>query len=644
MEFVNNATSVKILSYRVWPLQLNPPIVPDFQIGDFQKCKFIVDDSYSAGIPFREHVFLSKVIGNVSTYLPDKGINFEQCEFSLQQKSPNLTNRGILAMGSRFNVEGSSFSGFAKGIEVRSLFLSQAYFVRRSVFERCAIGVHNVNNTGATIEGNIFYVGNMPSVYTGIFTSTPGFDYRPSKAVGVFFEGATNGFRLFRNKFYGSQFVNKIYVWAFGSYFKDLEASSKNIVVRNIYRGLAFGNYAEKYNGNKAGGLTYICNDNINLVHSRDFTAIDNSPVSGHLSMRLDQGLDDGFSSLAPALNKFSYGVGKDFFVLGETTYNYYVPNEPPSYPFFPHVFNGLELKVSKGVNNVCETEFKRFTDESRLTDDEREINLTNYFVNKTAYGQVKDSFESAVSEDEKEESRREMSFYKQEMDAAAYIGFINAPLDTTSHDSLRVWMQRFVNPAGDYMLAGDYIMTHEYSDAINTLMDIPNKYEFTDSEMDEHAIMEDIFNLVMKANGGSFSENAVQSLEEYADIDNGQAKYLAQSILTNNGYFFMPSITDVELPEGSENDGEVNSPKLLISPNPVGFSAIFDWSGFDVAEKEVTIEITNQAGGLVQVLHPDALAGMEEWTTGLVNDGIFYYRLLIDGVLADSGFFVVNK
>ena len=73
-------------------------------------------------------------------------------------------------------------------------------------------------------------------------------------------------------------------------------------------------------------------------------------------------------------------------------------------------------------------------------------------------------------------------------------------------------------------------------------------------------------------------------------------------------------------------------------------FNANFDWSEFDVEGKEITIEITNQTGGLIQVLHPNAATGMVEWTTEAVSGGICYYRLLIDGVEADTGFFVVNK
>ena len=83
---------------------------------------------------------------------------------------------------------------------------------------------------------------------------------------------------------------------------------------------------------------------------------------------------------------------------------------------------------------------------------------------------------------------------------------------------------------------------------------------------------------------------------------------------------------------------------KMGGSPNPVDFNATFDWSNFDVVGKDVKIEITNQEGGLVQILHPEAANHSVEWTTELVSGGVCYYRLLIDGVEADTGYIIINK
>ncbi len=641
-EFLNNSVSISIFPYQIVSISNpNPPIIQDFQIGEFIGCKFLVDDAYSVEEPFKEHVFLERVVGDVNLAKPHDGIFFERCTFDMQQKFPNLTNRGILSVGSKFFVKSCSFKSLVKGIEATSSIIgSRPYIVYSSTFSECAIGIHNVNNTGARIRGNLFHLGDMPLKYAHVFVATLGF--RAPQQVGIYFEGGTNGFDIKYNRFYG---LDNSGIQTYGSYWRDLGANSKNMVTQNKYRALNFGNFAERFNGHKGAGLTYVCNENYNLsYYSFDFTAIDNSPVAGQLSMRLDQGLASGLNKLAPSLNHFSW-VSVDFLAFGgQQEYRYYVPNESPSFPYFPKTYWGITLKTSDEPNDICGTEFKRFADDSRLTEEEKNVNLSNYFTNKGGYEQAEVAYGVAQTEGEKLIAQKAMVFYRQEMDVAAYIGYTNTETDTTTHDSLRVWMQRFENPTGDYMLVGDYISTKEYSNAISTLNEMPVKYNFSEEALFEHTKVADIYGLLIAADGEALSENDLQSLEEYADLDGGQARYLARSILTAEGYFFVPSIAEVELPNGESVSIGSNEKKLLISPNPVDYNANFDWSEFDTEGKEISIEITNQTGCLVQVLHPDALDGMVEWTTESVSGGICYYRLLIDGVEADAGFFIVNK
>ena len=83
----------------------------------------------------------------------------------------------------------------------------------------------------------------------------------------------------------------------------------------------------------------------------------------------------------------------------------------------------------------------------------------------------------------------------------------------------------------------------------------------------------------------------------------------------------------------------------MLISPNPADYNMTFDWSAFVVGAKQsVKIEITNKAGGLVQILQPSQGQTVLEWTTELVPSGINYYRLLIDNQEVDSGQLFINK
>jgi len=205
MQFVNNATSIKILPYYLWPLQLDPPVVPDFAVGRFTDCSFTVNDNYSVGQPFLEHIFLERVRGDISLG-GVLSLRFDECVFDMEQKFPNLNNRGILSLGSKFEVVRSEFRNLVKGIEaIPNNAVNSNYKVIRTEFRDCAIGIHNVNNTGAKIVANTFWLGNTHVKYDQIF-ETPVVS-NVTQQVGVYFEGGTNGFELKNNRFWGGKWA-----------------------------------------------------------------------------------------------------------------------------------------------------------------------------------------------------------------------------------------------------------------------------------------------------------------------------------------------------------------------------------------------------------------------------------------------------
>ncbi len=128
-----------------------------------------------------------------------------------------------------------------------------------------------------------------------------------------------------------------------------------------------------------------------------------------------------------------------------------------------------------------------------------------------------------------------------------------------------------------------------------------------------------------------------------------GQASYFAKKILISDyGYYYRPVIT--ALPEqntnsfGNETSGGSTEPKMLISLNPTDYQVHFDWSEFATSGKEVMIEVTNQVGGLIELLHPDSGTTGMSWTTEKVTGSTCYYRLLLDGQEAYGGQIVINK
>ena len=128
-----------------------------------------------------------------------------------------------------------------------------------------------------------------------------------------------------------------------------------------------------------------------------------------------------------------------------------------------------------------------------------------------------------------------------------------------------------------------------------------------------------------------------------------GQASYFAKKILISDyGYYYRPVIT--ALPEqhtnsfGNETSGGSTGPKMLVSPNPTDYYVHFDWSEFATSGKEVMIEVTNQMGGLIEVLKPTPNSVGMDWTTEKVKGNSCYYRLIVNGQEVFGGHIVINK
>ena len=81
-----------------------------------------------------------------------------------------------------------------------------------------------------------------------------------------------------------------------------------------------------------------------------------------------------------------------------------------------------------------------------------------------------------------------------------------------------------------------------------------------------------------------------------------------------------------------------------MVSPNPTDYFVHFDWSKFATSGKEVVIEVTNQTGGLIDILKPTLNSTGLDWTTEKVAGNSCYYRLLVDGQEVYGGHIVINK
>lgn len=211
--------------------------------------------------------------------------------------------------------------------------------------------------------------------------------------------------------------------------------------------------------------------------------------------------------------------------------------------------------------------------------------------------------------------------------------------------NELRKWIRRFDNVAGDYLLVGDYFSTGEYEQALDVLQDMMLKRQLTEKEMIDLEKVTNIYKTIAEDGLDNLDASFLNDLESYAESKEGKSCFLARTILRNSGQYYDP-IVDIPVQFGQTENETSNgeSTSMSVSPNPTDYQVTFDWSEFNTLGKEVRIEIANQTGMLIDVLHPEDGNTSIEWTTEKVSGSSCHYGLFIDGQEVDSGQIIINK
>ncbi len=635
MEFINNATSFEMREFYG-----NASV-------KFYDCNFDVTNNQN----FQNHIVLNR----------NHGVAFQICDFMNHQSAPNPTCRGILANQAPFTVDGmiwsvqypgdvniikrSTFQNLAKGIEVNGNWQG-AFRVRDAVFYKCAVGIHCTSTTGAVMLRNKFYMGDMHIDYK----------VEDSRQIGVAFEGMTNGFTFEENTFLNIYFGNTTNT-TYGTTARGLLPFDVNVIKNNHYKNITYGNWAEENSGNVFEGLHYLCNSNTNpQVTGWNFTAIDPTNSIG-MALRLNQGLQLTDLTYAPARNTFSHVLGgnggvddlRDFLSFTQNKYKYYYnPNVSDEVP----LYHNIELHEGFEGNDCPSPYFLKegYKKYRSLSPPERVSNEKDYLDHLLAYQKKKDEYVK-VSKGTEQAHRieSELAYHLHELEHAAYKGYMAISRDSViNKDDLRLWMKRFNNMTGDYMLVEDLYTRKNFEGVWNVLNFMLQKYDMTEVEMKDYDNIVRIYESLIKADGEKLSSDDIQNLVEYAESEEGQVCYLARRILSQDyGYFFRPIIAELSGLRPSESNIELSDEprvRMRVLPNPTDYYVEFNWEEFETVGREVRIEITNSIGGLIDILRPREGQYRQEWTTEKVSGNICYYRLLIDNQEVDGGQIIITK
>jgi hypothetical protein len=323
--FLNNTRSVHASDYRNFnPFNTNQEL--DYH-GSFNNCLFILNGDYLDDQTFYKHVDLCHV----------RGLKFYGCSFSLSPEAENVSqwNLGIAAYDAGFSAlpvcktpsipcieyNKCHFDGFYWGIGVYSSDrTSYPVFVNNCEFENNNTGAYISAASNSVLINNEFIVGyNSGYPYEGAYPTGIGIDVDHG-----------HGFVIENNIF------NKNMEADSGVYAGVRVAScpsAHDIIYRNAFFGLSYGNYAEGTNrsapGDDATGVEYLCN--YNQQNAVDFMVTDPEPRNAMI--RGSQGSSDTACG-----NLFSkYQNSWDVRNEGTQTINWYYYNTSAQDP--THVF-----------------------------------------------------------------------------------------------------------------------------------------------------------------------------------------------------------------------------------------------------------------------------------------------------------------
>jgi hypothetical protein len=258
-DFIDNTRAVHFVPYEnTFP----PTGEPCNNLSNFKLCNFSLDENYIDHTMFYKHVDLHRV----------NGLGFYGCNFSLTATSGvSPWNNGIASYGSGFKVdegcmppcfsyEPSTFEGFYRALSVlgtEAPYVDYPFEVRNSDFANNVIGIFASECEWPVIVDNTFVV-NHTLVTDGICDFNFGIGIDMYRSYGFAIED-----NIFNNN---SQAGNSQY----SGIRVDNCPSDHDIIYRNIFNDLSYGNYAEGTNrqnpNNDQHGVEYRCNQNNNNI------------------------------------------------------------------------------------------------------------------------------------------------------------------------------------------------------------------------------------------------------------------------------------------------------------------------------------------------------------------------------------------
>ena len=644
--FSNNEVAIEFKPYHnYYPYSIPPRyhLRPRNYAAYITRCTFTTDDDYQ----FTDDIHLQRDPFDAFIKMSGvDGVGIYGSSFTNTQSLPDASitpdyGYGILAINSGFRLyphcpsqfsctyTSSTFEGLGYGIYTGNTNLSRPYTVKEAVFTDCFVGIHNSAVSNGTMISNIFNMGTVPD--PAITT----------EQVGVMFENNIAGFTFEENRFEGTLGNTTTTI---GTICKNI-GESNNIIRRNHYDNLSYGNLANGYNASAYNpflperGLSYLCNINNNMSQY-DFALPDNAGLD---FIRHSQGLeseaDDGSIVYDAAGNHFSHNA-VDFLNDGEGTVDYYYfAGDSEQVPL-----NHSGIDLIETFDNTCPVTYC----EPPCVDSDGLEGIKDNFYNSqsnelTAIIQIQVALD-AGNTSLAMQHEREAAYYKQRMDRDAFMVVLHVLHDTLTFDpdTLDVWIENLDVLGMDLFFALKSQSEGKTGKAQASMQKALNRQGLSKSQNDDLADMSELLQVLENKSPYQLEKPDLKELKKLSEKDESFVGNIARNILTMYGHRFPVTYRLPERRETNTPTTLLSTRNLMIYPNPnSGLFNILWTPRNEVLQRAAVLNIMDVNGKIIRTMDVNA---KEQYQLDLdVPKGIYFYQLnVIDGI-TESGKFIIQ-
>lgn len=507
--------------------------------------------------------------GNIPIFLDLNGITTIQTSSNTfkdeRSECVGYTSRatGIRAFNAGFRATASTFENLNKGTDISIMSAgSGTFFISNNRFNACRIGVD-------AIRCNDFYLANNQfNVKRPIPCNNNG---GKLEIFGAKISGNASAFKFLDNSFFyepadeNEEYPNDILI---GTQAANLGAGMANIIEKNDYTELIYGNQAFGNNADKTEGLVYLCNTNNN--HSADLLSIDFFIPKGRI--RRMQADIVGVGEIEATGNSFE-GLGNTIINNGNVIeYHYYMGDETQN----PNTEQGFEGNIN--INPLTEPNERCGEEDCPPPCRKNYIQTkeTRYFVNQEIYIELQELLTTLPVDSEQyailtEEISRIRLFLNQ--DLSYILRHYQHLEDGLVIDSLNYWLDLAHTYPSDLRLLNYYFFNNQALEMDNIWERLHDTYSLLPYQIDELERLEQLYDTLYPYVDGAgdllpLNPSTLYSLEAYLN-ECDEAGYLAMVILRQYGIATELECSDLAFRQPTSSSHLLTDVPLKIFPNP---------------------------------------------------------------------------